>query len=194
MRLVIATVLLTAGFTCPAVLFAAADNTEPSAAQDLKSKFYELLGKDTASISFTAGSATVSEGERKNLAAVVAAVRADANIATAIVAAWSDKNYPESEGQELSKADRKLAYDRAKATEKVLQGLGVKSVEIHSMAERPTWLGKLFNTEDAKLKGEGVLRDANDQLDHDIGKILRNNGGPGRAVVVVRREGDRTVH
>jgi hypothetical protein len=162
--------------------------------QDLKVKTYEILGKDTATVTFAPGSSDLSESEKNNLAAVVTAVRNTATISSAIVAGWSDLDYPQTKGLKLGKAERALAEARIKKVTSALSDLGVKSVKTHSMAEHPSWLGKLLNTEDTKLKGEGKITDANDHLTEAIGKVIRENGGPSKVVVIVRRQGDVTAH
>lgn len=179
--------------TVPAAV-AAPETPVSTAIQDIKTKVYELLGKHTATVSFEPGKSTLSAGERQNLAAVVAAVRQDATIGSAIVAAWSDQEYPASKDQSLAKAERQLADARLASVREALTNLGVSSVETHSMAEHPSWFSRLMNTEDTKVKGEGKVKDANDEMIMEIGKLLRDRGGPGKAVVLIRRVGDRVAH
>jgi len=167
---------------------------EPSAVQGAKTKVYELIGKDTTTMSFEAGSANLSEAERQNLAAVVAAVRANATISSAIIAAWSDKEYPTNKGQKLGSDQRQLAEDRATKLKKALNSLGISDVEAHSMAEQPGMLGKFFNSTDTMVKGEGKVDNANDRYNEEIGEILRDHGGPGKAVVIIRRVGDQSAY
>lgn len=194
MKSSIASILLVTSLGALTAGVASADTSVSSAVQDIKTEVYELLGKDTAIVTFEPGSSILSESERKNLAAVVSAVRNDANISLAIVAAWADKEYPATKGQQLGKAERQLAEARVAIVKEALDNLGVKTIETHSMAEQPSWIGKLLNTEDTKVKGEGKVKDANDQLTAEIGRILRDKGGPGKAVVIVRRTGDQTAH
>ena len=188
------TATLTAITSLMTTHLAAAEPVADFTVQDIKVKTYEILGKDTATVSFAPGSSDLSESEKKNLAAVVNAVRNNANISSAIVAGWSDLDYPQTKGLKLGKAERTLAEARIKKVKSALIDLDVKLVTTHSMAEHPSWLGKLLNTEDTKLKGEGKITDANDHLTEAIGKIMRENGGPGKVVVIVRRQGDMTAH
>jgi hypothetical protein len=176
----------------PSDVFAEGD--EPQAIQDAKTKVYEMIGKDTTTLSFEGGSTNLSEADRKNLAAVVAAVRVNATISSAIIAAWSDKDYPSNKGQKLGSDQRRLADERATKIRKALNSLGISEVEAHSMAEQPGMLGKLFNTTDTMVKGEGKVDDPNDRFNEEIGEILRDHGGPGKAVVIIRRVGDQSAY
>jgi hypothetical protein len=171
-----------------------AEQPASTAVQDAKTKVYEMLGKDTATLSFENGSTALSEAERQNLAAVVAAVRANATISSAIVAAWSDRDYPANKGQRLGRDQRQLAEERVSSVKKALESLGVAHIETHSMAEQPGVFGKLFNTEDTMIKGEGKVEDANDRYNDDIGHILRDHGGAGKSVVIIRRLGDQSAY
>ena len=181
----IAGVSSTAGFSQTAV---------SNAVEDVKATVYEVFGKDTATISFEKGKHAVSESERSNIAAVVSAVRSNATISKAVIAAWSDKEYPIKKGQNLEKSDRRLATQRAEAIRESLKALDVRDVEIHSMAEHPTWYGRLLNTEDTVVKGEGKIKDTDDQHIAEIGRVLRDKGGPGKAVVILRQKAPKSAH
>lgn len=194
MRLSIISIFLAASLGSITVKYASADTTVSSTVQDIKTKFYELLGKDTATVAFKSGSSVLSESERQNLAAIVSAVRMDATVSSAIIAAWSDKEYPATKGERLSESERSLADARLAVIEGSLLSLGIKNVETHTMAQHPSWIGKLLNTKDAKVKGEGTVEDANDQLATEIGQVLRDKGGPNKAVIIIRRVGDNTAH
>ena len=186
-----AVLLLLAGLTsAQAPVFAQGT----SAGSDTRVQYYEFLGKDTATVAFASGSSTVEPGEQKNLTDVVTAVRNGAVIASAMVAGWADQDYPVNKGQSLSKAQRKLADARIAAVKKELEKVAVPKIETHTMAKQPTWLSKVFHTEDSVVKGEGKIKDANDQLTAELGKILKDKGGPGKVVVIIRRQGDRTAH
>jgi hypothetical protein len=187
-------VAITANFWSMTPRIAIAETTTTTLIQDIKTKSYEILGKDTVTASFAEGSSDLKDSDRQNISAVVTAVRNNAVIESALVAGWGDHDYPVAKGQRLGKVDRDLASARVAKVKSALFEIGVKSVDAHSMAEKPTWLGQMFNTEDAKLKGGGKIRDANDELTAAIGQILRESGGPGKVVVIVRRQGDKTAH
>ena len=108
--------------------------------------------------------------------------------------AWADREYPQKKGKDLSKGERDLAVARADHVAKVLKGFGVSKIEMHSMAEHPSWIAKTFNTDDAKLKGEGKTNALDDAAIERIGRQIRLKGGPSTAVVMVRREGKLQSH
>ena len=194
MKLSIVSIFLAASLGSLPMSQVSADTTVSAAVQDVKTRFYEIFGKDTVTVAFVSGSSVLSENERKNLMAAVAALRNDSRLSSAIVAAWSDKEYPATKGQHLSKSDNHLADARNSVIKKSLSSLGVKSIETHTMAQHPSWIGKLFNTDDAKMKGEGVVNDSHDQLINEMGQVLRDKGGPGKAVVILRRSGEQAAN
>ncbi len=62
------------------------------------------------------------------------------------------------------------------------------------MAEQPDWIAKSFSLSDAKIKGETTPKDAEDAYVMEVGKKLRDKGGPGKAVVYVRPVGEVSAH
>lgn len=172
----------------------AAKEKVTAAVDDAKTKIFQWLDKEHVTLNFKTGSTTLPQNEIDELKTLVDASKNKAAIEKVIVATWSDKEYPAGSGEKLSDADRKLAEQRADTIKKALSSLGVAKVETFSMAEHPSWIAKTFNTEQAKVKGQGEVKSADDALASEIGKKLRENGGPGTAVVLVRRAGDFSTH
>jgi hypothetical protein len=160
----------------------------------VKTTFYDVMDKDITTVDFEKGSAVLSEAEKSDLKAMVAAVKSDTTINNVIVAAWSDEEYPKTKGEKLSQAEQDLANKRATNVEAELKTLGLNKIETHSMAENPGWLARTFSTKDATLKGEGRGRNASDKEVMKIGQDLRDKGGPGKVVVFIRRTTDPTAH
>jgi len=157
------------------------------AAQGVQTKTYEMLGKDTTTVSFESSSSDLSDWEKSNLRSVVEAAKRDQKVEKVIVAAWSDEDYPASDQKELSDSAKELADERAKAIETALEEYGADNVEVHSMAERPNWFADTFNLRSAQIKrGTAAEGAAQDEQANKIGETLRNKGGPGKAVVIVR--------
>jgi hypothetical protein len=169
-------------------------DTAGKAVQDLKTKAYDLLDKDVTTIKFGNGVSTLTANERGQLKAVVDAVRDDTKVDRVIVAAWADEELPSGKDAQLSQAARDLADLRAKNVKAVLGELGVDKVDVYSMADQPGWIAKAFNTNEAQVKGEGKVADANDEAAAKLGKLLRDKGGPSTAVVVVKRVGELAAH
>jgi hypothetical protein len=190
MKRLLVTFLASAPFTTYHGSLLASEDSVGTATQELKTKFYEILDKDTVAVDFKNKSSALTDDERKNIEAVVNAVRSDSKVSSVIAAGWADKEYPANKGQSLAQSERNLANARTAAVKDALKKIGIDTVEAHSMAEQPSWIGKLFNTKDAVVKGDGTVDNANDKLTADLGRILKENGGPGKVVVIVRREGD----
>jgi hypothetical protein len=190
MKLFISTAILGAALSTTAL----AEGTVSNAMQDAKTKVFEAFHKESLTIDFSSGSAEISASEQKDLAALIQAAKNDGAIKQVVVASWSDSEYPATKGEELSKAARDLADARNANLSKAIKALGVTSVETYAMTAQPNWIQKTFNTDAAKVKGDGEVKDAEEHLATQIGKTLRDKGGPGKAVVLIRREGDFTAH
>lgn len=163
-----------------------ADNAE-KALESAQTTLYDIMDKDITTVQFEAGSATVSDAERLELRALVQSIRDDSKIENIIVAAWSDKDYP-AQGKNLSKRDRELAEKRSENVKKVLDQLGAKDIDTYSMAEHPSWIAKVFNTDDAAIKDSIKGKQIEDRTTASIAKTLKAEGGPSTIVVLVKRE------
>ncbi len=176
------------------LLAADATTTVGKVVQDAKTKVFELLDKKHVTVNFKNSSATLEQSEIDELKTLLEANKGQGAIERVIVATWADKEYPAGKGEKLSEADRKLADQRAEGIKKALTSLGITKVDTYSMAEHPSWISKAFNSEQAKVKGEGAVKSADDQLASEIGQKMRDKGGPGTAVVLVRHAGDYSAH
>jgi hypothetical protein len=152
----------------------------------------QLIEGDHATVKFPAGSSDVSPNEKDKLRTLVESAK-QAPVDTFVVAAWSDKKFPEA-GAELTDADRTLARARAEAIEDVLDDLGVRSVDTYSMATHPSWMATTFNRESSTIKTGDGKASGSQQVNAQIGQKIRAEGGPGLAVVVVRFENQSTSH
>jgi len=137
----------------------------------------------SVAISFEAGKAALTIDSKAQLNTLVQDARASGKIDEVQIAAWSDNPIP-ADKKQLSKADRKLAQRRAKALQDYLKKpLNVPSVVVHNMAERSTWLGRMFGTNDAELKSE-ITRGPNAPMSQEEFRVFRDNGKPKTAVVL----------
>jgi len=162
--------------------------------EDTQTKIYELLDKDITTVKFNRDSAVLSDSEKSSLRSLVEAAKANKNIDRFIVAAWSDREYPASKDQKLSKTERDLAKNRMDTIQAFLKDVGAKDVDTYSFAEHPSWLARVFNTEQAQIKGAGKVKDEEERIVADIGKRLRDKGGPGTGVVVVKTKEEAAAH
>lgn len=153
-----------------------ATGTSPIPAADIGAR-YQV-------IDFKEGSSEIPQIERQKLRTLVDNAKSRGQIAQIHAAVWSDKPFPQ-EGQNLNKADRKLAQTRAEKLEKYLGDyLAVSGVETHNMAEHSGFVASNFNKEDAELKSAFSKRGATPMSSEDF-QVIKQMGGPSKAVVVV---------
>ncbi|MGE0171893.1 MAG: hypothetical protein AB7T49_03875 [Oligoflexales bacterium] len=154
----------------------------------LETKAYDLMDKDITAIKFEKGNTQLSESEKASLKSVVEAVRGDSDIDKIIVASWSDESLPKNQKVDLSKTSRDLAEKRGEQVKTVLKDLGARDVEIYSMAKQPSWIGKTFGSEEAKVKESMEGKKVEDREPKTIAQVLEEKGGPSKAVIIVKRE------
>jgi len=165
----------------------ASETTQPSDQQptsgQIRTEVYKLIDKNAATINFQTGRAEITESDRANLKSIFEATQQEQGIDRIIIAAWSDQEYPATRDATLPSAARDLAKSRSDSLESALREIGARQIESYSMAEHPGWIARTFRTDEAHIKGQGEASATEDQMIQDIGKQLRERGGPGKAVV-----------
>lgn len=163
--------------------------------EDAKSQSYQISEKDITTITFSPASAEVSEEAKSTLTALGQKIKNDNTIDNIVVAAWSDQDFPMSKNAKLPEKDQNLAKDRAKNLKEVLNEIGLKKeIETYSMAENPGWIARVFQTDEAQLKRsmtENVK--SKDASIEEIAQTLKNNGGPSKAVVIIKYQNNKNV-
>ncbi len=141
-------------------------------------------------VDFRQGSAEISQTEREKLRTLVDNARSKGQISKLHVAAWSDRAFPKEEGAALGKRDRDLGKNRIDRLETYFEDtLAVGDVETHNMAERSSWIARNFNTSDAELKSLFSQRGSEAPVTNEEFQLIKQMGGPGKAVVVVQMRG-----
>ena len=141
------------------------------------------IGPD-ATISFETGGAMLTPSSRTKLKELVAQARTKGKIDEIQVAVWSDNPVPRV-GEQLSQSDRKLAEKRGNAIRKYLKTpLQIADVDSYNMAERASWLARVFDTNEAELKAE-IGRGGNGQMSREEFQVFRDKGKPSNAVALV---------
>lgn len=121
-----------------------------------KSVLKEAEASRFVEIQFNYGSSLLTERAKVSLSNLIKAANDDGKINEVVVLSWSDAEYPSKSLNKLPKMQQDLA---AKRNENVFSYVkGIKDVEIvsYNMAEKPTRLQKLFNTDDTKIKNSLV--------------------------------------
>ncbi|WP_141733455.1 OmpA family protein [Oligoflexus tunisiensis] len=162
-----------------------AANKVEQAVENLKTEAYDLVDKDITAVTFKKGSATLSKSDASSLRAVYKAVLNDNTVDKVIVAAWADEQMPS--GGKLSDAQVELADKRADAIENLLEKMGNKNVDTYNMAKDATWIGKVFETQNAEVKEAVKGTPADDPNANRIAQLLEAKGGVSKAVVIVKR-------
>lgn len=143
---------------------------------------------DSLVVNFQPGQATLSETEKENLRNMGRTMRQHGEIRQAKIAAWSDKPHPRTGN--LSREDRKLADRRLDEIERFLEDdQNITSVKEFNMAERSSWVGRMFHTEQAELDAEFARR-GKTEVTNDEFRVIRQEGGPSKAVVILKHEKD----
>ncbi|MGE0173781.1 MAG: hypothetical protein AB7T49_13370 [Oligoflexales bacterium] len=128
---------------------------------------HEVRDSDISTVTFKQGSSEVPQSGQPSLRAAVNAMRADSRVDRIVVAVWPDKALPATE-KDFSKRDQKLIDKRAESLKRALENLGAEDVETYTMAEHPEWAQEKANT--------------------GIAESIKSKGGPGKAVIIVKRE------
>lgn len=162
-----------------------AANKVEQAVENLKQETYDLVDKDITAISFAKGSHKLSKSDLSTIRAMYKAVLTDDTVDKVIVAAWADDKMPS--GTKLSDAQVDLAEKRADAIEDVLKKMGNKNVDTYNMAKDATWIGKVFETQNAEIKEAMKGKPADDANANRIAQLLESKGGVSKAVVIIKR-------
>jgi hypothetical protein len=139
------------------------------------------IGPNTT-ITFESGKAILTPDSENKIRELLKEARDSGKIDEVKVAVWSDNPTPR-EGEELSKTDRELAKARVKAIENSLKLHKVSDVESYNMAERASWLSRVFNTDAAGFKSE-TGRGKDSPMFKEEFQIFKENGSPSKAVIV----------
>ncbi len=162
------------------------------AKESIQQRLHEITGKDTVVVNFKKGSAHLSESDLSELKTTLNAVKEDSKVKEILILAYSDRPYPHNLKSDLPKASQKLAQKRADAVSDKVKSFGGKSVKTYNMAVKASWFEKTLVTSTAQVKQEAVKSPANQDSDdafyQALGQHLVGQGGPGKVVVVVRRD------
>jgi hypothetical protein len=143
-------------------------------------------------ISFAQDSAMLSEVDKEKLRELVRDTRSKAAIDNVAVVAWSDKDVP-MRGEKLSDADRNLAKSRAEVIQSFLKdemGFARTDIDTFNMAENANWFARTFRTQDWELKSIFSKKGAKAPVNNNEFMLVREEGGPSLAVVVLQKDKD----
>lgn len=144
---------------------------------------------DSTSVNFIKGGSALSEAETLNLKALYEKSGRNAPVERILVVAWADKEGLKSEDK-ANASQVSLAQKRAEVIKQLMGDLSNKPVLSYNMAKDAGWIAKTFHTRDAELKDALKFPDAADEQNRALAEILQQQGGLGKAVVILQKEDD----
>lgn len=144
--------------------------------------FASRIGPET-SVSFEAGRSALTAEAKQAMQQLVKDARAKGKVDEIKIAVWSDNPAPRS-GEQLAERDKQLAAKRAEAIQTYLKDLKVGDVDTYNMAERASWLGRTFHTDNAELKEE-IGRGGDSPMSTREFQIFKDKGAASKAVLLV---------
>ena len=109
-----------------------------------------------STVRFPLGQSKLTPAARKELAKAIRLAENSGDVDEVTVVVWSDQEFP-APGEKLPRAQVNLADKRGDEIEDYLEDkLNIGSVAVHNMDKHPTYLGRYFNTEDARIKQDLV--------------------------------------
>jgi len=162
------------------------------AKETIQQMWYRLTDKDTTVLTFDKGASKLTDSQTTELRATLNAVRDTNQLKEIYVVSYADADYPRASKESLSRAQRKLADDRADNVRAKIREVGSFSITTHNMAKKANWFDKTFTTDDARVKAESSERFSkmNDEelFNESLGRFLQDKGGAGKVVVVFRHD------
>jgi hypothetical protein len=109
-----------------------------------------------STLKFPLGQTKLTPAARAELAKAIRLAEDAGEVEEITVVVWSDQEFP-APGEKLPRAQVNLADKRGDEIEDFLEDkLNAGSVAVHNMAKHPTYLGRYFNTTDARIKQDLV--------------------------------------
>jgi hypothetical protein len=129
------------------------ENDLSSVSKESRNLAAEQNASYVTEVTFEQKSSSLDKGARDNLIELLNRAKASGKIEAIKVLSWSDLDYPSHKHGTLPKGQAHLAEQRAEQIKGFLKGMDESfSVDTFNMAERPSSVSKLLNTENAKIK------------------------------------------
>ncbi len=160
---------------------------EPPIMGETMTPIFGAVDKEFVVVDFAPGQVVLTELQKEKLRALVAARAEDEKQrAQVVVSAWSDKSLPADGAADQSMDDREIAQQRLEAIRNfLLTTNSTLVVDSHNMAKRAGIVGRIFNTQDAKLKDSVAGQPVADANIAKAAMVIKDNGGPSRAIVML---------
>lgn len=179
-------IITTGVFTLVITTGAVANEHDSSLTEKAMTSAFDAMDKDFVVVDFASGQVVLTELQKEKLKALVNSSDVDKQRLQVIVSAWSDKSFPVENAADQTGNDRQLAQQRLDVIRSfLLTNNSDLTIDSHNMAKRTGVIGRLFNTQDAKLKESVAGQPVSDPNMAKAAEVLRDNGGPSRAVVML---------
>lgn len=143
---------------------------------------------------FSKGNADLTDVAKDKMRTLVDNAKKDGGIKKIKVAVWSDQDSPAKTRKDLPKEDRRLAESRGDNIKNYLKSdLDVNRVEVFNMAEGTNWLAEMLGTEGAELREAFANNKYKGKVNPEV-LIIRDQGGPSKAVLVLEHEHKDMAH
>lgn len=168
------------------------ERMEEMTPEALKSEHEEKKAADSISnlkvetVSFSTGVTALTEEDKAKLKAFIENAVISGTIKDIKIASWSDNEVPTDPMKSLSKADRRIAEERAENVRKYLRDqLKMKKIEVYNMAQGTSRLAKAFNTEESELRLAFASKEAAPGKLRPEVLAIRDHGKASHVVLVV---------
>jgi hypothetical protein len=169
-------------FAGPAASAAASGVRGPKRLPATSHVFYDQV------VTFKKGSSELSKADQDTLAALFQTIKSRSQKVEQVhLAAWSDRPFSPKAPQ--TKKDRALAESRIVALETVLEGpLAMNYVATYNMAERSNWFARGLVAKPRDVKTLFSQRGAPQNVTPEDFAVVREKGGPSKAVLLIELE------
>lgn len=143
-------------------------------------------------IEFLNGSSDLTPDTIDNLQSLLENSKQQGRIGEIHIAAWADQKLSPEQDQ-LSRSERRLANKRIKEITRVIESFKelIEGAEVlkYSMAERDNFLSKNETRDDSELESIFAQKGAPENFGPEEFKVFRHDGGPRKAVILIKRAG-----
>lgn len=157
-----------------------------------QSQTQAIPDRNIASVSFQSGQSDISANNAATLRSSINAAQQNGEIQKAVVAAWPDQLG--TQNSNTNQVTQNLAQQRADAIERQLKDSGIQNVQTHVMTDsEPTWVESTFSAVPNPMGTDSTASTGTNATADQVRSILREEGGPGKAVVILQSEPAPTV-
>lgn len=170
------------------ILAALSFNTWGMVTAETEAAARKLGASTVGEVEFDTGKADLSEIAQHDLNELKSEAQQAGDITEVRVIAWADKEYPPEQQKRYTKADIKLADQRAEKVKAFLRDqLHLKSIATYNMAKRPNLLQEMLKTPTAAIKDTLEKSGAAPHTEKDTGLFAEKSKSSTALVLVFKK-------